>query len=77
MHSVIAKLTVKNQATVPKDVRKALRLKPHDQILYEILDDGYVRIRRAEPFDIEYLKSVGNTLNEWHSDEDEKAYKNL
>ena len=77
MRPITARLTVKYQATVPKDVRKALHLKPHDHILYEILDDGYVRIRRAEPFDIDYLNGLNTTLSEWNSDEDENAYKNL
>lgn len=77
MDTLLVKLTSKNQATVPKAVRKVLHLHPKDQIFYEILDDGRVMIRKAEPLDIAYLNALNSTLNEWDSDDDEKAYKHL
>lgn len=72
-----SKLTSKFQATVPKLVREALHLSTRDQIVYEILEDETVVIRKASPLDKAYLKGLDQTLNEWNSDEDEKAYKNL
>lgn len=77
MSPLRAKLTSKNQATVPKPVRRHLHLKAKDQICYEILDDGRVVIRKAQPMDIEYLNALTHTLSEWNSDDDENAYKNL
>ena len=41
-------VTSKGQTTLPKDVRKALRLQPGDKLRY-ILLDGEVRILRARP----------------------------
>lgn len=77
MDSLLAKLTSKNQATVPKAVREVLHLHPKDQIFYDILEDGRVMIRKAEPLDVAYLNALEFTLNEWNSDDDETAYKHL
>jgi len=41
-------VTSKDQTTLPKDVRKVLRLQPGDKLRY-ILLDGEVRILRARP----------------------------
>ncbi len=72
-----AKLTSKYQATIPKEVRKQLHLESGDQIVYELLQDGTVIVRKSSPLDLEYLRALNTTLNEWESDEDEQAYKNL
>jgi AbrB family looped-hinge helix DNA binding protein len=72
-----SKLTSKFQATVPKLVRETLHLKSQDQIIYEILDDQTVIVRKASALDKAYLKGLDHSLNEWNSDDDEKAYKNL
>lgn len=34
-------------------------------------------VKKASPLDKDYLKGLDHSLDEWHSDEDEKAYKNL
>lgn len=72
-----SKLTTKFQATVPKLIRDTLHLTSKDQIVYEILDDQTVIVRKASPLDKAYLKGLDHSLTEWDSDEDEKAYKNL
>ncbi len=77
MNKFISKLTSKYQATIPLEVRKHLRLKAKDQIIYEILEGNGVVIRKASPLDIEYLKALNYTLNEWDSPEDDEAYKDL
>ena len=77
MHKAIAQLTSKYQETVPKSVREALKLKARDQIVYEIMDDNTVILRKSHPIDIEYLNALTSTLSEWDSDEDEKSYRNL
>lgn len=74
---VSSKLTSKFQATVPKLIRDALHLKSKDQIVYEILDDKTVIVRKASPLDKAYLKGLDHSLDEWNSDNDEKAYKDL
>jgi hypothetical protein len=42
-----------------------------------MLPDDTVVVRRTTPLDLEYLEVLSTTMNEWNSDEDEKAYKNL
>lgn len=72
-----ARLTSKYQATIPKKIRQCLHLESGDEILYEVLPDNTVVIRKTSPLDLEYLQSLNSTMNEWESDEDEQAYKNL
>ena len=48
-----------------------------DEIVYELLSDGTVVVRKTTPLDLEYLKSIESTLTEWNSEDDERAYKNL
>jgi AbrB family looped-hinge helix DNA binding protein len=70
-----ARLTSKYQATVPKEIRKHLHLKSGDQIVYELLSDDTVIVRKTSPSD--YLQALNATMNEWESADDEQAYKNL
>lgn len=72
-----SRLTTKGQATVPLSVRKRLRLKPGDTVVFEELDAGTIRIRKAEPLDLEFLSALEKTLSEWNSDNDERAYRDL
>jgi antitoxin PrlF len=72
-----SRLTTKGQATVPLSVRKKLHLEPGDTVIFEESEGGTVRIRKAEPLDIEFLSSLENTLSEWNSENDEKAYRDL
>jgi len=77
MHKVSVQLTSKYQATIPKQVREALHLKAKDKIIYEILEDDTVVVRKASPLDLEYLNALKHTLSEWESAKDEEAYKYL
>jgi AbrB family looped-hinge helix DNA binding protein len=72
-----ARLTSKYQATVPKEIRKHLHLESGDQIVYELLPDDTVIVRKTSPLDLDYLQALNTTMNEWESAEDEQAYKNL
>lgn len=73
----IAKITSKGQTTVPLAIRTALNIKPGDLIEWEIAADGRVEVRRVQPADLQYLKAIEGTLSEWHTAEDEAAYKDL
>jgi len=72
-----SRLTSKGQATVPLPVRRKLHLEPGDTVVFEELQAGTVRIRKAEPLDLEFLSALEKTLSEWNSDNDEKAYGDL
>jgi len=76
MQTITSKLTKKYQATVPKTVRKKLGLDAGDVIAFEIEAD-MIKIRKARPIDIEFSKSLIPTLNEWESQNDEEAYRDL
>ena len=75
---VTGKLTSKNQITVPKEVRDALGAGPGDLLTWEIeAGGGPVRVRRAAPLDLDYLRALEATLGEWSSPEDDEAFRDL
>ncbi|MGH7899636.1 MAG: AbrB/MazE/SpoVT family DNA-binding domain-containing protein [Candidatus Binatia bacterium] len=77
MKSVLAsRLSSKGQVTVPVAVRKALRVRPGDLLVYEV-EGEQARLRRAEPFDAAFHAALSNTLEEWSSPEDEEAFGDL
>lgn len=71
-----SKLTQKYQATVPLAIRRFLRLNSGDTIVFDIENDQVV-LHKATPLDIEYARSLTNTLSEWNSQFDEEAYRDL
>ncbi|MEA1911523.1 MAG: type II toxin-antitoxin system PrlF family antitoxin [Spirochaetota bacterium] len=64
MEIVTSKITTKGQVTVPKKVRETLGIKMGDSIAYEVHEDSAV-IRRIPKIDVEWAKSIENTLTEW------------
>ena len=76
MQTAISKLTKKYQATVPEVVRRKLKLKAGDVIAFEI-DDETIKLRKAQPIDIEFSSALVPTLSEWESQNDEEAYNDL
>lgn len=71
-----SRLTTKGQATIPVEVRKALRLKQGDTVVFE-MNKGKVTIRRAEALDRAFLKLAESAFDEWNSPEDEAAFREL
>ncbi len=71
-----SRLTSKGQATIPVEVRTALRLKEGDSVVFE-MDKGKVTIRRAEVLDRAFLKLAEAAFEEWNSPEDEAAFRDL
>lgn len=76
MNTATSKLTKKYQATVPEQVRKALKLHAGDTIAFDI-DHEIIRLRKARPIDIEFSSALIPTLSEWDSQNDEEAYNDL
>ncbi len=74
MHS---KLSSKGQVTIPKEVRESLGLEPGDFVTYEIADNDSAILRRVEPYDASFHLAVSETLEEWGSEEDEEAFRDL
>lgn len=71
-----SRLSSKGQVTIPSEVRERLALEPGDTVLYDVEEDR-VLLRRAEPFDLAYHAAVSETLEEWASEEDEEAFRDL
>lgn len=63
--SVKAKLTSKNQVTIPKTIREILNINSHDTIDFEVLPNKEVRIKNTKP-------TLWETLHE-----QEKIYGNV
>ncbi|WP_456405391.1 AbrB/MazE/SpoVT family DNA-binding domain-containing protein [Thiolapillus sp.] len=76
MQTATSKLTKKYQATIPEPVRKLLHLQSGDEIAFDI-EGSRVHLRKAEPLDLVFAKSLEGTLSEWTSEADEKAYHEL
>jgi antitoxin PrlF len=71
-----SKLTSKYQATVPTSVRNALKLSAGDLVGFEIVGTE-VRLSRITPLDVAFTQALEGTLQEWSSDKDDLAFKDL
>ena len=74
MHT--SKVSSKAQITLPRKVREALGAKAGDMIVYEVEGD-VVKLKRLEPFDAAFHRALSSTLDEWTTDEDEEAFRDL
>ena len=57
-------------------MRRLLHLEAGDAIAFDI-EDNDVHVRKARPVDLAFTRSLEGTLNEWTSEADEEAYRNL
>ena len=71
-----SRLSIKGQVTIPREIRAALHLEAGDLVAYD-LKDGKATLRRAEPFDAAYHSALSETLEEWGSVDDDKAFRDL
>jgi len=76
MQTATSKLTKKYQATIPASVRQLLQLDAGDEIAFYI-DDDEAHLRKALPVDLAFAQSLEGTMNEWLSEADEEAYRDL
>jgi antitoxin PrlF len=71
---IVSKLTSKAQTTIPQPVRAALRLKPGDELVYEIVDQKVIltKVQGGTKTDDRF-----RTFKEWNTEADAKAYADL
>lgn len=69
-------MTQKYQATIPAEVRRALRLKQGDTVQFEVAG-ARVTLKRQTAADRAHLKGMQATLGEWDSSFDDEAYGDL
>ncbi|GBD31881.1 hypothetical protein HRbin33_00842 [bacterium HR33] len=74
---LIPKITAKGQTTIPKEVGEALKIEPGDLVVWELGPEGKATVRRAQRWDLEYLRALEGTLSEWTGPYDEQAYRDL
>lgn len=72
----VAKVTARGQLILPKRIRARLRVQEGDLVAFSLENDAVV-VRRLPGGADGYLTSVESTLSEWHSPEDEKAWRDL
>ncbi len=72
----MSRLSSKGQVTIPKAVRGAIGLEPGDLVAYTVRD-GVVTLERVEPFDTAFHAALSDTLGEWATPEDDKAFRDL
>jgi AbrB family looped-hinge helix DNA binding protein len=70
--ATFSKVSVKNQTTIPREVREQLKLKPGDTLRYRMTDDGILLDKVTEAGDDPFA-----VFSEWTSEADEKAYGGL
>ncbi len=70
-------ISLKGQTTIPSRVRKALKLKPGDRVLFRIDDNNRVELLPGGSIDMDFSAAVSETMTEWASPEDEEAYRDL
>ena len=76
MTTVTSKLTSKYQATIPKPVRELLDINAGDNLAFDIKENR-VYLRKATAIDLNFAEALTETLSEWNSVADEKAYYEL
>ena len=72
----ISRLTAKYQATIPQNVRKALKLNKGDAVLFRMEGEKVV-LDKAKAFDKEWAKLAQSTLTEWNSADDDETFRDL
>lgn len=76
MRTATSKLTKEYQANIPEPVRRLLRLEAGDAIAFDI-ENKAVHLRKVRHLDPTFTQGLEGTLNEWASEADEEAYRDL
>lgn len=76
MHA-LSKLTIKFQASIPKEVREKLKLKAGDYIEFEEMGGEIVVKKSATALDKAFLKMQAKSLEEWNNDIDNQQFDYL
>lgn len=72
----ISKITTKGQVTIPAGVRHRIQLQAGDLLSFEV-DGDRIITRKVRPQTDEYLDALPSGMQEWLSDEDEEAWRDL
>jgi AbrB family looped-hinge helix DNA binding protein len=65
-------ITTKGQATIPAKIRRQLKVKPGDQIGFEVDKSGNVILRKCSRTEALWAKAMESTLaSEWGNNRDD------
>ena len=70
---ITSKITSKAQTTIPQPVRAALHLREGDELVYTIDGDRVILTKASR----QPIEDPFGTFNEWSSEADERAYRDL
>ena len=73
----LARVGARGQTTIPKRVRTAANLNAGDTLAFEVRADHLVVRKMPVAQDDAYLRGLEHILDEWHSPEDEEAWRDL
>ena len=73
----ISKITVKYQASIPKEIREKLHIKAGDFIEFDIENDQVVLKKANSNIDKNMLKLMQTNMQEWNSKEDNDQFDYL
>lgn len=74
----VARITAKGQTTIPKPIRDRLGLRVGDVVRFSVEGDRAVLRKVHVPRDDrDYLQGVDSALDEWLSESDESAFRDL
>ena len=72
----LARITAQGRMTIPKRVRETANLNAGDLLLFDVRGDHLV-VRKLPVAEDAHLRSLCRTLEEWSSEEDEAAWRDL
>ncbi len=73
----LARVTAKGQATIPKRIRDAARIREGDMLSFDLDSDNRIIVKRIDSAaDIE-LSALQKSLSEWNSPQDDEAWRDL
>lgn len=72
-----ARMRKDGTVTIPAVIRRKLRMRTGDRLVFEERGDGVVFMRKRERSDAVFLDAISATLSEWNSSNDNRAYRGL
>lgn len=71
-----SRVSSKGQVMLPLEIREALGIRRGDVLAFRA-DGQEAVITKVAPLDTGWHRALQNTLEEWHSPEDEEAFRDL
>ena len=76
MRSMMSRMTSKGQTTVPAEIRKRLKLKAGDTVVFS-MEGRRAVLRKADALDPAFLKLQQQAFSDWDAPEADRAFRDL